>query len=231
MHLLHISITQHSCWLPKNQSVRKLYESHISSFHKGCAWDTNVMGSEYCSCNMFLWNLHLAVWSPCNGFIAIPCQDDYSIVAMDVLDSVTFQTTSNPQIPTGHVSKGSMALIFSPDSHILTCFSCVGIYGDDLCIKSLCVISWDLQTGGIASIIRWQAPEQDLMRRTLQSHIQQMERWLEFSIGMMMPTDAADISICNVASGTYMHSHSLNVDVPTLKQHLDSWRILAVCNC
>jgi WD40 repeat protein len=162
------------------------------------SWDQNT-ASTTCS-----FGISTAVWSPCNGFIAIPLDD----TAVGVLDSVTFQKLQTLKFPQD-MSAGSMALIFSPDSHILTCSGI--IYGDDLC-KELCVISWDLQTGGIASIIRWQAPEQDLMGEpsmTYSANGRMIGVFYWYEDG----TDAADIFICNIASGVYMHSHSLDVDV------------------
>jgi hypothetical protein len=53
--------------------------------------------------------------------------------------------------------------------------------------KSYSVVSWDLQTGGIASVISWQTPKPSPVKGTLLSHIQQMGRWLEFLIGVLTP--------------------------------------------
>jgi hypothetical protein len=138
---------------PQESSVRKLYEPHIHPFTRvvhgaPVSWDQNTA---IATCPYII---STAVWSPCNGFIAISLY----YTAVGVLDSVTLQQLQTLKFPQD-MSAYSMALIFSPDSHILTCSGI--IYGDDSC-KELFVISWDLQTGGIASIIRWQAPEQTL---------------------------------------------------------------------
>jgi WD40 repeat protein len=148
---------------------------------------------------------HTAVWSPCNRFIAIP--SGATIVA--VLDSVTLQQLQTLKLPQD-VPTYYRALIFSPDSHILTCSG--GIRGGDLG-EELFVISWDLQTGGIASIIRWKAPGQKLMGTPSMTYSANGEMvgvfyWYKNN------TNATKIFICNIASGVYMHSYSLNADIP-----------------
>jgi len=66
---------------------------------------------------------------------------------MDILDSVTLQQLQTLKFPQD-ISIGYDALVFSPDSRIL---STVGYW-----YKDRFVVSWDLQTGGVASVIRWE---------------------------------------------------------------------------
>jgi hypothetical protein len=144
------------------------------------------------------------VWSPCNGFIAVPLHH----TTVGVLDSVTLQQLQTLKFPQGMFTH-HVAFIFSPDSHILTC-SGRDRWGD--LGKELFVISWDLQTGGIASIIRWKAPEQNLMGEPSMTYSPNGKMvgvfyWYKDTI------NAADIFICNIASSVYTHSHSLNADM------------------
>ena len=75
---------------------------------------------------------------------------------MEVLDSTTLQhlqTLESPQdVPTEGVPLGSREFIFSPDSRILTRLS--GDYEDE----EVFAISWDLQTGGVASVVGGKKP-------------------------------------------------------------------------
>jgi WD40 repeat protein len=133
---------------------------------------------------------------------------------MDILDSVTLQQLQSLEFPQD-VSKNTKALVFSPDSRILTCFSCEGKGHSD---QELFVISWDLQTGGVASVVRWQAPEQSPVRVP----------YITYSangkvVGILYwshDAKTANISICDVSSGTHMGSHLLNGDILPLE---DIW--------
>jgi len=66
---------------------------------------------------------------------------------MDILDSVTLQQLQTLKFPQD-ISIGYKALVFSPDSRIL---SSVGYWYEDQFF-----VSWDLQTGGVASVARWE---------------------------------------------------------------------------
>jgi WD40 repeat protein len=189
---------------PQGSTVRKLYESHAHPFMRvvcgaPMSWDPNTAAT---TCPL---SIHLAVWSPCNRFIAtaLGFSDD---VPTDVLDSVTLQRLQTLEYPQG-VSKTNRVIVFSPDSRTLT--SCGGHDAGDLS-HEMVVVSWDLQTGGIASIIRWQGPDENLMG----------DPSITYSANGKMVgifcwyRDSTNIFICNVVSGVYMHSHSISGDIP-----------------
>ena len=152
-----------------------------------------------------------AAWSPCNRFIAIAWEGK-----VEVLDSTTLQhlqTLESPQdVPTEGVPLGSREFIFSPDSRILTRLSCD--YED----KEVFAISWDLQTGGVASVVGGEEPtlgEATFISITYSANGQMFgilyyPRFSEFD---------SDISIYDVASGVLINYCSLDYDIP-LEDHI-----------
>ena len=145
------------------------------------------------------------VWSPCNRFIAITREKDGVVV----LDSATLQRLQTLRLPQG-IPLGSEALSFSPDSRILTCSSYDYIDPPD---GELYVVSWDLQTGGVASIIEWRGPVQGdaAVPSTIYSANRKM---VGVSPTFHSFSEDSDIFICDVASGVLMHSHLPNNIVP-----------------
>ena len=140
------------------------------------------------------------VLSPCNKFIAITWNGARTV---DVLDSTTLQRLQSLKPPRG-VSTEFRSLIFSPDSRILTCTCDDDTDSQD---GGLCVVRWDLQTGGVASVIRCQGLEQDSMgwRSTYSADgkiIGVSYRCFGF--------EDSYIFFCDIASGVLMHSHSLD---------------------
>ena len=141
--------------------------------------------------------LKLAVWSPCNRFIAITCD---GIRMMDILDSVTLQQLQTLELPQG-VPTELRTPVFSPDSRILTCSGYA--YGDPP-DGELFVVSWDLQTGGVANVIRWPA------------HIMMGTPSMAYSangkmFGVYCPSGY--IFVCDVA-GVLVHSYSHKNTIP-----------------
>jgi len=97
-----------------------------------------------------------------------------------------------------------MALGFSPDSRIL---SSVGHRDRDLF-----VVSWDLQTGAVASVVRWERPTQRVVGVPSTAHSVDGRM-----VGVFYRyRDDADITILifDVASGVCVDSHSINGDIP-----------------
>ena len=129
---------------PKKSIVRELYGSQVDPFvrivHGALvSWDTHAAARVYHSM------IDEVTWSPCDRFIAVNCHDTMMVY---ILDSVTFQCLQTLKIPE-YPNNEHITLIFSPDSHILTCsISCTYGFGS---IQGLFIISWDLQTGGMAS--------------------------------------------------------------------------------
>jgi len=117
---------------------------------------------------------------------------------IDVLDSVTLQRLQTLESPQDIFAE-CMALVFSPDSRILSSVSRWG--------GNLLVISWDLQTGGVASIVRWEGPG---------NYVVGMPSIAYSADGRMVGVfyrdflDANTILISDVASGVCVDSHSIN---------------------
>lgn len=182
---------------PKNSIVRGLYQSHAHPFTRIVhgelvSWDTSTAITHPD-------RIELAVWSPCNRFIAV-ARDGVS--TMDILDSVTLQHLQTLKSPPG-ISTVHRALTFSPDSHILTCSSGSSSAFLD---QELFVVSWDLQTGGIASVIRWKGPAQDDLGNTSITYSADGRM-----VGVLHQyPNTARIFICAIASGKYMGFHLLN---------------------
>jgi hypothetical protein len=191
---------------PQESTIRKLYESYTHPLTRlvhgaPTSWDLNTAATTRPS------TIDMAVWSPCNKFIAITFGDNTMMV--DVLDSVTLQQLQTLKFPQ-NISKCGRGLIFSPDSCILTCASGNSEDRSDL---ELFVISWDLQTGGITSIIRWQGPQYCVKGNPSITYSVDGRM-----VGIFYPYSSyistAGISICDVASSIHTYSHSLNNNIP-----------------
>ena len=173
------------------------------------SWDQNTAATTRPSA------INVAVWSPCSRFIAITWD---GAATTDVLDSVTLQRLQTFESPRD-ISTKDRVLVFSPDSRILTCSG--GGYtrnrvdwhdwGSDDGNRERFVCSWDLQTGGLASIIRWQGPDHPLARSSSTTYSVNGQMVGVFCHYL---DHSSIIFICDVASGTYMHSHSLSIYLP-----------------
>ena len=180
---------------PQQSMVRKLYESHARPFARAVhglpiSWDGTTAATIRPS------GITMVAWSPCARFIAISWDDTMKV---EVLDSVTLQRLQTLEtLQAQPISTEHSALAFSPDSRILTCISA---NSPD---KELFVVSWDLQTGDIASVIRWQGP--DFVVRTLS--ITYLADGKTVGIRCRYSTGGESILVFDVASGVYVRSHS-----------------------
>ena len=200
---------------PKNSIVRRLYESHAHPFPRvvcgvPTSWDASTVETTRPS------DLESVVWSPCNRFIAIAWVGARKV---DVLDSATLQPLQTLESPED-ISTEYRALIFSPDSRILTCFSGDHTASQD---RELYVVSWDLQTGGVITVTRWQGPARDssgtLFPSIAYSGDGKMVGVCYYGDQDPNYSEGFNIFICNVTSGTLIHSHSLGDTVP-LSNHI-----------
>ena len=143
---------------------------------------------------------------------------------VDVLDSATLQRLQTLE-PPRDVSTKLRVLIFSPDSRILTCASgdCKGFRDHELF-----VVSWDLQTGGVTSVINWQVLLQDFMNPPSIAYS---------ANGKMVGAlyyhhhSAFFIFVCDVASGVLVHSHfhkATNLLLTHIWTHGESLRFATV---
>ena len=138
-------------------------------------------------------------WSPCDRFIAITwC----SGTTVDVLDSTTLQRLQILELPPD-IPTECRTLIFSPDSRILTHMS----HDSRDSFPELWVVSWDLQTGGVASVVRQQ------ITMGVHSEIHSVTYSADGKmIGVLFldlrHSKDSTIFICDVTSGAFVHSHS-----------------------
>ena len=122
---------------PKTSLVWRLYEPQVNPLARvvqgvPTSWDHCFSGTRYPGV------ICAIAWSPCSRFIAIAWDKSCDVV---ILDAVTLKSlhTMHPQ----HQWVSWDKLVFSPDSYLLAGYS----YSHD------CIISWDLQTGGLISNI------------------------------------------------------------------------------
>ena len=214
-HIYHSALA----FAPENSIVRKLYESHAQPFIRvvrglPVSWDTNTAATTR------PYDIERAVWSPCNRFIAITWED----ATIEVLDPVTLRRLQTLEFPPGLDSDTDIrALVFSPDSRILTCFQ-NGFLG-----QKLLVVSWDLQTGGVTSVInpRWRRIFEDIDGTP---SITYSENGKMVAVRVWYLNDN-HIFIFDVASGAYIRSHSpTNVIAHTngIWAHGESFRFTTV---
>ena len=154
----------------------------------------------------------MVAWSPCNKFIAFIWDEAATI---DVLDAVTLQklqALNFQQSPGGKYARP--ALVFSPDSRILTC---LGPFDGERTLKS-----WDLQTGGQAGIIRWES-----------SYVMGDNPSIVYTAnGKMVGVRYQDgIHIFDIASCVHMHSYSISSSIVRANDiwtHGESFRFTTV---
>ena len=194
-HIYHSALVS----TPKTSIVGRLYEAQAHPFVRvvhgaQMSWDPNPAAAILPSA------IKLAVWSQCNRFIAIARGNT---VTVDILDSSTLQRLqtleSAQDIPIFHG-----ALIFSPDSRVLTCFS------DGGCSDETFLISWDLQTGGTVSIIKRQGQKPTMGNPSV---TYSMDGKMVGVFYWCRSTSA--ILIYNVISGVHMHSYWFNSSLVT----------------
>ena len=120
---------------------------------------------------------------------------------LEILDSVTLQKLRSLDFPVGRQNE---SLAFSPDSHVLTSSS--SNWGVSL------VVSWDLQTGGVAGVIRHASRSNDTLvdRSIVYSTNGKMIAVLRHGLYASTIT----ISIYDVVSYKHMHDVHLTSNAP-----------------
>ena len=182
---------------PQNSMVRELYESHARPLIRvvcgvPMSWNTSTAAATRSS------SIRFAVWSSCNMFIAITWKDARTV---DVLDSATLQRLQTLECPQD-VPTEFAALVFSPDSHTLTYSS---VEPGDLRDRRLFVISWDLQTGGASSVIRWQKAAGGYSCAPSITYSANGEMVGVACYHSNYPDKGVDIFVYDVASGVLVH--------------------------
>ena len=184
---------------PRKSIVRKLYGSHTPPFPRvvhgvPMSWDQNTAAITCPSA------IKLAVWSQCNRFIAVAWGN---ITTIGILDSVTLQRLLTLE-PPQDVFTECQALVFSPDSRIL---SMIVQWGGDLF-----VVSWNLQTGDVASAVEWEGRTQEVAV-ILSTTYSANGRMVGVFYRHRSVTNIT-ILISDVASGVRVDSHSIKGVIP-----------------
>ena len=187
---------------PKDSIVRNLYGSQANPLARivcGAliSWDMHT-AAKICDSK-----IDQAVWSPCDRFIAVTYVNTMTV---DILDSVTLQRLQTLESPEDAFTSHK-ALVFSPDSHILTCSS-NGIHRA-WSSRELFVISWDLQTGSITSTIRQRTPDR-LVHREPSITYSANGKTAGILYQHFLSPQYISIFIFDIASNTFLHSHLLN---------------------
>jgi len=141
-----------------------------------------------------------ATWSPCNRFIAIAWSGSTTV---DVLDSATLQRLQTLESPPG-ISTVFNTSVFSPDSRTLTC-CCRGYMA--VSGRDKHIISWDLQTGGVAGVIPVASVRSSITYSANGEMVGVIYRSNNGS------TSVTSVSIFDVATGECRYSHSVNGDI------------------
>ena len=191
---------------PKESIVWKLYKQYARPLIKIVqgAPTSNAAAKTHTS------KIEEAVWSPCNRYIAI-APEDTGVV--DLLDSTTLQHLQTLESLQDVPTQGKQ-LAFSPDSCMLSCSS------GGIRYQPLVTVSWDLQTGGIISVIRHEEPD--------------FGNFMEFSAPLVYSADGKmlgfshlyaqnshdkiiNISMFDVSTGILLLSHSFDTQIIFLR--------------
>jgi WD40 repeat protein len=177
---------------PRESKVYQLYQSHGQPFVrvvKGAPefWNSHVAVAKNPS------EIKLAIWSPCNRFIAISPGRSKPV---DILDPATLQPLQSLEF-SQEMPLQSAAMAFSPDSRTLTSL----IFGKHPDEGGWSVVSWDLQTGGAIGVIEWRG-KCDTFRRVYSIAYSMNGKLVAILSGRC---NSVTISIYDVVSGVYMH--------------------------
>jgi hypothetical protein len=192
---------------PQRSIVQNLYQSLTHPFIR-VAYGAPTSWDPHIAATIFPSEIDLVVWSPCSRFITVTL---FGIGTVDVLDSVTLQQLQTLKLPQDpyYVPR---VLIFSPKSCILTYLS---THHENLGFGGMeeLLVSWDLQTGDVVSIIEWKQPEDCIMQCPSITYSANGKLVGIFYWQYDSDINAANIHICDIASGVYIHSHSLNSNI------------------
>ena len=124
---------------PKESTIQALYgpQAHpLVRVIQGLptSWDTSIASI------MFPDRISVVTWSPCNRFIALAHDKSFEV---EILDAVTFKQLYTMYYPDKKAPSVYKYLTFSADSYLLTGY----------CHIPNCIITWDVQTGGLISNI------------------------------------------------------------------------------
>ena len=160
--------------------MRKLYGFHVNPLVRvihglPISWDPSIASAQFSD------RVSVAVWSTCSRFIAIGVNGSSGMVVLDGVTLKLLHTMHNPN------SEGMYwdGAVFSPDSCLLTSHAWV----------EECILSWDIQTGGLIS---------DISTQGLRECKSMSYSGCGTMVGCLF---TQKIVIYNVISGTHISSH------------------------
>ena len=185
---------------PKESILWTLYGQQISPLARAIqgvptSWDPSIASKGFPD------DICTAIWSPCNRFIAVTYEWSSKAVVLDAATLEQLYTLDTP-------SRGCTIkhLAFSPNSCLLTGYS----YSKD------CIVTWDLQTGGVITNIN-----------TTGYCLSISYAECGAVLGSLFNRDT--VTIYNVLSGTHIFSHSVpGLAVETIWSHGEYFQFAAV---
>jgi len=133
-----------------------------------------------------------AVWLPCNKFIAIVWGRSEDVRSVGILDAATLRQLNTFPMD---ASNWTRSLTFSPDTHSLTW---LGWHPDK-------IISWDVQTGVLLSVISLELlPSPEHYSEITYSTCGTIVGLFSYKADI-----ATTISTYSILSGTHIYSHSV----------------------
>ena len=176
---------------PRESIVWKIYQLYAQPFMRvvrgvPTLWDSNTAAATS------RFDIGATAWSQCNRFIAIGSQ---RATRVDILDSTTLQRLQSLKLPR-IISIHPPNLAFSPDSRMLTSL----IFEHSPGLESALVVTWDLQTGGIVSVIPTEGEGNEILGGNITYSMdgKMVSACLQYEI-------STTISFYEVISGVYMH--------------------------
>ena len=180
---------------PKNSIVQRLYGPQVNPLARviqgvPTSWDASI------ATKRFSRYICAAAWSPCSRFVVTAQSPSNRIV---VLDAATLKQLHTLYYPNQHIVWSG--LVHSPDGHLLTGYSHI----------NNCIISWDLQTGGLISYIS----DGKTVQCKLVAHS---------GCGTMLGGLFGNKTIItyNILSGAQISSHSVQEYIYTIWTHSES---------
>ncbi|KAF9784394.1 hypothetical protein BJ322DRAFT_1211430 [Thelephora terrestris] len=185
---------------PKTSVIRKLYESYAQPLIQVVHGLPTSWGSHTAATSL-PFPTQSAVWSPCSRFIAISASNT---IRVDILDPETLQRLQSLEY-SQEIAAFPLEHTFSPDVQMLTCLACTSRYhfGSYMVL----IVTWDLQTGGVASAIRRQ------IRPISNKGIAYSTNGKMVGI-LHLSDEGAIISIYDIVSGVYMHDTYCSTTCP-----------------
>ena len=191
---------------PTTSIVRKLYAGSRAQrqllargvrivYGRPVSWDRYTAAVTHFS------NVRTATWSPRDKFIAFTSSESN---AVDIRDSVTLQKLQSFDCPAYGLKKSRLtpaAIAFSPDGRTLT----ASVENS----KEVVILSWDLQTGGVSSMIPWNTFRTSSRIKT---DIIYSKDGKKVAVLYQMNHRLVNISICDMVSSKRTHNTTISKD-------------------